>query len=33
MTAATESAFDPIAIGTAIQRRIGVKTVRDEPLA
>jgi UDP-N-acetylmuramate dehydrogenase len=25
--------FDPIAIGTAIQRRIGVKTVRDEPLA
>lgn len=33
MTAATESSFDPIAIGTAIQRRIGVKTVRDEPLA
>jgi len=25
--------FDPIAIGTAIQRRIGVKTSRDEPLA
>ena len=33
VTAATESGFDPIAIGTAIQRRIGVKTVRDEPLA
>jgi UDP-N-acetylmuramate dehydrogenase len=33
MTAGTESGFDPIAIGTAIQRRIGVKTVRDEPLA
>jgi len=33
--AATESgaAFDPVAIGTAIQRRIGVKTSRDEPLA
>jgi UDP-N-acetylmuramate dehydrogenase len=29
----TDSAFDPIAIGTAIQRRIGVKTSRDEPLA
>ena len=31
----TESAsdFDAIAIGTAIQRRIGVKTSRDEPLA
>ena len=26
-------AFDAIAIGTEIQRRIGVKTVRDEPLA
>ena len=26
-------AFDPVAIGTAIQRRIGVKTSRDEPLA
>jgi UDP-N-acetylmuramate dehydrogenase len=25
--------FDPIAVGTAIQRRIGVKTSRDEPLA
>lgn len=35
MTAApaAEGGFDPIAIGTAIQRRIGVKTVRDEPLA
>jgi UDP-N-acetylmuramate dehydrogenase len=30
MTAAT---FDPIAIGTEIQRRVGVKTSRDEPLA
>jgi UDP-N-acetylmuramate dehydrogenase len=34
--AASEAAetppFDPIAIGTAIQRRIGVKTSRDEPL-
>ncbi len=27
------SAFDPIAVGTDIQRRIGVKTSRDEPLA
>jgi len=27
------AAFDAIAIGTAIQRRIGVKTSRDEPLA
>ena len=27
------SAFDPFSIGTEIQRRIGVKTVRDEPLA
>ena len=26
-------AFDPIAVGTEIQRRIGVKTSRDEPLA
>ncbi len=26
-------AFDPIGIGTEIQRRIGVKTSRDEPLA
>jgi UDP-N-acetylmuramate dehydrogenase len=25
--------FDPVALGTAIQRRIGVKTSRDEPLA
>src|SRR5207302_467541 len=25
--------FDPVAVGTAIQRRIGVKTSRDEPLA
>jgi UDP-N-acetylmuramate dehydrogenase len=31
--AAAEAAFDAIAIGTAIQRRIGVKTSRDEPLA
>ena len=27
------AAFDAIAVGTAIQRRIGVKTSRDEPLA
>jgi len=27
------AAFDAIALGTAIQRRIGVKTSRDEPLA
>jgi UDP-N-acetylmuramate dehydrogenase len=27
------AAFDPVAVGTAIQRRIGVKTSRDEPLA
>ena len=27
------AAFDPIAVGTEIQRRIGVKTSRDEPLA
>ena len=35
MTAPTESdaAFDAVAMGTAIQRRIGVKTSRDEPLA
>ena len=32
MTADT-AAFDPIASGTDIQRRIGVKTSRDEPLA
>ena len=25
--------FDPVATGTDIQRRIGVKTSRDEPLA
>jgi UDP-N-acetylmuramate dehydrogenase len=30
---ASPTAFDPVAIGTAIQRRIGVKTSRDEPLA
>ena len=29
----TTAAFDPLAVGTAIQRRIGVKTSRDEPLA
>jgi UDP-N-acetylmuramate dehydrogenase len=29
----TGPAFDPFATGTEIQRRIGVKTVRDEPLA
>jgi UDP-N-acetylmuramate dehydrogenase len=28
-----QTLFDPVAIGTAIQRRIGVKTSRDEPLA
>ena len=27
------AAFDPFATGTEIQRRLGVKTVRDEPLA
>jgi UDP-N-acetylmuramate dehydrogenase len=32
-TTARSSAFDAIAIGTEIQRRIGVKTSRDEPLA
>ena len=31
--AASPPAFDAIAIGTDIQRRIGVKTSRDEPLA
>ena len=31
-TSAPAVAFDPIAVGTAIQRRIGVKTSRDEPL-
>ncbi|HVL54557.1 MAG TPA: FAD-binding protein, partial [Vitreimonas sp.] len=29
----TEAGFDAIALGTEIQRRIGVKTSRDEPLA
>jgi UDP-N-acetylmuramate dehydrogenase len=29
----TAEPFDPVAIGGAIQRRIGVKTSRDEPLA
>ena len=29
---ATADSFDAVAIGTAIQRRIGVKTSRDEPL-
>ena len=34
MTAAQAArSFDPIALGTEIQRRIGVKTSRDEPLA
>lgn len=35
MTASARGAapFDPIALGTEIQRRIGVKTSRDEPLA
>jgi UDP-N-acetylmuramate dehydrogenase len=33
VTVATDGAFDPVAVGTAIQRRIGVKTSRDEPLA
>ena len=32
-TAVEPVAFDALAIGTAIQRRIGVKTSRDEPLA
>jgi UDP-N-acetylmuramate dehydrogenase len=31
--AAPQPAFDAVEIGTAIQRRIGVKTSRDEPLA
>ncbi|HET9347311.1 MAG TPA: UDP-N-acetylmuramate dehydrogenase [Candidatus Limnocylindrales bacterium] len=31
--AAAGSAFDAVEVGTAIQRRIGVKTSRDEPLA
>jgi UDP-N-acetylmuramate dehydrogenase len=33
MTAESELPFDAVALGTAIQRRIGVKTSRDEPLA
>ena len=33
MTAEAGSPFDAVALGTAIQRRIGVKTSRDEPLA
>jgi len=33
MTNTSLPAFDAIGIGTAIQRRIGVKTSRDEPLA
>ncbi len=33
MTAAAAATFDATAVGTAIQRRIGVKTSRDEPLA
>jgi UDP-N-acetylmuramate dehydrogenase len=33
VTADTAASFDAVAIGTDIQRRIGVKTSRDEPLA
>jgi UDP-N-acetylmuramate dehydrogenase len=33
MTAESGPSFDAVALGTAIQRRIGVKTSRDEPLA
>ena len=33
MTVAAASAFDALALGGEIQRRIGVKTSRDEPLA
>ncbi|HET7027176.1 MAG TPA: UDP-N-acetylmuramate dehydrogenase [Candidatus Limnocylindrales bacterium] len=33
MSTAGPALFDPIAVGTDIQRRIGVKTSRDEPLA
>ena len=33
MTDAPATPLDPFALGTAIQRRIGVKTSRDEPLA
>ena len=29
----TGQAFDAVAIGSDIQRRVGVKTSRDEPLA
>ena len=29
----TAAAFDPLVVGTEIQRRLGVKTSRDEPLA
>ena len=29
----TTAVFDPLALGTEIQRRVGVKTSRDEPLA
>jgi UDP-N-acetylmuramate dehydrogenase len=32
-TAGTTMPFDPVALGTEIQRRIGVKTSRSEPLA
>ena len=33
MTMTASEPFDALAVGTAIQRRIGVKTSRDEPLA
>jgi len=33
VTADAAASFDAVAIGTDIQRRIGVKTSRDEPLA
>jgi UDP-N-acetylmuramate dehydrogenase len=33
MSSVPATTFDAVAIGTAIQRRIGVKTSRDEPLA
>jgi UDP-N-acetylmuramate dehydrogenase len=33
MTAESVAPFDAVVLGTAIQRRIGVKTSRDEPLA
>ena len=32
MTESAVAAWDPFAVGTEIQRRIGVKTSRDEPL-